>query len=79
MWKKYVLVILVVFLMISWSVVYLANGVISVIVWWSIQAFSLVSIFILIGSVLLIVCKIIFRNRIDRALLFIVLFSIIGA
>lgn len=79
MWKKYCLVILVAFLIISWSVVYLANGVVSVIVWWSIQAFSLVSIFILIGSVLLFVWKIIFRKRIDRALLFIVLFSIIGA
>ncbi|SCN33481.1 Protein of unknown function [Bacillus wiedmannii] len=79
MWKKYVLVILVAFLMISWSVVYLVNGVISVIVWWSIQAFSVVSIFILIGSVLLFVWKVIFRKRIDRTLLFIVLFSIIGA
>ncbi|MEV5110521.1 MULTISPECIES: M23 family metallopeptidase [Bacillus] len=79
MWKKYVLVILVAFLIISWSVVCLANGVISVIVWWSIQAFSLVSIFILIGSALLFVWKGIFRKRIDRILLFIVLFSIIGA
>ena len=78
MWKKYVLVILVAFLIISWSVVYLVNGVISVIVWWSIQAFSVVSIFISIGSVLLFVWKVIFRKRIDRALLFIVLFSIIG-
>ncbi|MES5954526.1 peptidoglycan DD-metalloendopeptidase family protein [Bacillus fungorum] len=79
MWKKYVLVILVAFLIISWSVVYLANGIISVVFWWSIQAFSLVSIFILIGSVLLFVWKGIFRKRLDRTLLFIVLFSIIGA
>ncbi|MBH0345246.1 peptidoglycan DD-metalloendopeptidase family protein [Bacillus cereus] len=79
MWKKYVLVILVAFLLISWSVVYLAKGVISVIVWWSIQAFSFVSSFILIGSVLLFVWKGIFRKRIDSMLLFIVLFSIIGA
>ncbi|MED1300672.1 peptidase M24 [[Bacillus thuringiensis] serovar konkukian] len=79
MWKKYVLVILVAFLLISWSVVYLAKGVISVIVWWSVQAFSFVSSFILIGSVLLFVWKGIFRKRIDSMLLFIVLFSIIGA
>lgn len=79
MWKKYVLVILVVFLITSWSVVYLMDGVISVVFWWSIQAFSLVSIFILIASVLLFVWKGIFRKRIDRTLLFIVLFSIIGA
>ncbi|MGE7884658.1 peptidoglycan DD-metalloendopeptidase family protein [Bacillus sp. NPDC094077] len=79
MWKKYFLVILVAFLIISWSVVYLANGVISVIVWWSIQAFSLVSIVILIGSVLLFIWKSIFRKQIDRTLLLIVLFSIIGA
>src|ERR1700749_3860363 len=79
MWKKYVLVILAAFLMTSWSVAYLANGVISVIFWWIIQAFSLVSIFILIGSALLFVWKGIFRKRIDRILLFIVLFSIIGA
>ncbi|EJQ10029.1 M23 family peptidase [Bacillus cereus] len=79
MWKKYVLIILVAFLITSWSVVYLANGVMSVIVWWSIQAFSLVSIVVLIGSVLLFVWKGIFRKRIDRTLLFIVLFSIIGA
>lgn len=79
MWKKYVLVILVAFLIISWSVVYLAHGVISVIVWWGLQAFSLVSIFILIGSVLLFVWEGIFRKRIDRTLIFIVLFSIIGA
>ncbi|OOZ84320.1 M23 family metallopeptidase [Bacillus cereus] len=79
MWKKYVLVILVAFLIISWSVVYLAKGVISVIFWWSIQTFSLVAIFILIGALLLFVWKGIFRKRIDRILLFIVLFSIIGA
>ncbi|ALQ67542.1 M23 family metallopeptidase [Bacillus thuringiensis] len=79
MWKKDVLVILVVFLITSWSVVYLMDGVISVVFWWSIQAFSLVSIFILIASVLLFVWKGIFRKRIDRTLLFIVLFSIIGA
>ncbi|EJR03701.1 M23 family metallopeptidase [Bacillus cereus] len=79
MWKKCLLVILVAFLITSWSVVYLANGVISVIVWWSIQAFSLVSIVILIGSVLLFIWKGIFRKQIDRTLLLIVLFSIIGA
>ncbi|MEI3895474.1 MULTISPECIES: M23 family metallopeptidase [Bacillus] len=79
MWKKYVLVIVVAFLIISWSVIYLADGVISIVFWWSIQAFSLVSIFILIASVLLFVWKGIFRKRIDRTLLFIVLFSIIGA
>ena len=79
MWKKYVLIILVVFLIISWSVVYLAKGVISVIAWWSIQAFSFVSSFILIGSVLLFVWKSIFRKRIDNIILFIVLFSMIGA
>ena len=49
MWKKYVLVILVAFVLTSWSIVYLAKGVISVIGWWSIQAFSIVSLFILIG------------------------------
>lgn len=79
MWKKYVLVILIAFLIISWSVIYLVNGIISVVFWWSIQAFSLVSIFILIASVLLFVWKGIFRKKIDRTLLFIVLFSIIGA
>ncbi|CUB54966.1 M23 family metallopeptidase [Bacillus anthracis] len=79
MWKKYVLVILVAFLFTSWSVIYLTNGVISVVFWWSIQAFSFVSSFILIGSVLLFVWKGIFRKRIDSMLLFIVLFSIIGA
>lgn len=57
MWKKYVLVILVAFLLTSWSVIYLTNGVISVVFWWSIQAFSFVSSFILIGSVLLFVWK----------------------
>ncbi|MCU4762480.1 M23 family metallopeptidase [Bacillus cereus] len=79
MWKKYVLIILVVFLIISWSIVYLAKGVISVIGWWSIQAFSIVSLFILIGVTLLFVWKGIFRQRIDGALLFIFIFSIIGA
>ncbi|MGN4942677.1 M23 family metallopeptidase [Bacillus cereus group sp. MYBK104-1] len=79
MWKKYVLVILVAFLLTSWSVIYLVNGIISVVFWWSIQAFSFVSSFILIGSVLLFVWKGVFRKRIDRTLLFIVLFSIIGA
>ncbi|HDR7777060.1 TPA: peptidoglycan DD-metalloendopeptidase family protein [Bacillus tropicus] len=79
MWKKYVLVILIAFLLTSWSVIYLANGVISVVFWWSIQVFSFVSSFILIGSVLLFVWKGIFRKRIDRTLLFIVLFSMIGA
>ena len=45
MWKKYVLVILVAFVLTSWSIVYLAKGVISVIGWWSIQAFSIVSLY----------------------------------
>ena len=79
MWKKSLLAIIVSFLIISWSVVYLANGTISVVVWWSIQAFSVVSIFVLIGSAVMFVWKGIFRKRIDRTLLFIVLFSIIGA
>ncbi|MFD6509758.1 M23 family metallopeptidase [Bacillus sp. NPDC060175] len=79
MWKKSLLAIIVSFLIISWSVVYLANGTISVVVWWSIQAFSVVSIFILIGSAVMFVWKGIFRKRIDRTLLFIVLFSIIGS
>ncbi|HHZ5413258.1 TPA: M23 family peptidase, partial [Bacillus thuringiensis] len=55
MWKKFLLVIIVSFLIISWILVYVAKGVISVIFWWSIQAFSIVSLFILIGSVLLFV------------------------
>ncbi|HHT7235674.1 MULTISPECIES: M23 family metallopeptidase [Bacillus] len=79
MWKKYLLAILVAFLIISWSVVYLANGVISVFIWWSIQAFSLISVFILIESVVMFVWKGIFRKRIDRTLLLTVLFSFIGA
>ncbi|MED2485743.1 M23 family peptidase, partial [Bacillus thuringiensis] len=51
MWKKFLLVIIVSFLIISWSLIYLANGVTSVFVWWSIQAFSFISVFLLIGSV----------------------------
>ncbi|MBE7122239.1 M23 family metallopeptidase [Bacillus cereus] len=79
MWKKCFLAILVVILITSWSVVYLADGVITVIVWWSIQAFSVVSIFLLIGSIVMFVWKGIFRKRVDRTILLIVLFSIIGA
>ena len=74
MWKKFLLAILVAFLIISWSVVYLGNGVISVFVWWIIQAFSVVSLFLLIGSAVMFVWKGIFRKRIDRTLLLIVLF-----
>ncbi|AFU12475.1 M23 family metallopeptidase [Bacillus toyonensis] len=79
MWKKSLLAIIVSFLIISWSLVYLAHGIISVVVWWWIQAFSVVSIFVLIGSVVMVAWKGIFRKRIDRMLLLIVLFSIIGA
>ncbi|WP_433773328.1 peptidoglycan DD-metalloendopeptidase family protein [Bacillus wiedmannii] len=79
MWKEFLLAIIVAFLIISWSLVYATNGVISVFVWWGIQAFSLISIFILIGSVVLFVWKGIFRKRIDRTILLIALFSIIGA
>ncbi|QWU44661.1 M23 family metallopeptidase [Bacillus sp. NP247] len=79
MWKKSLLAIIVSFLIISWSVVYLANGTISVVVWWSIQAFSIVSIFVLIGSAVMFVWKGIFRKQIDGTLLLIVLFSTIGA
>ncbi|EOP27225.1 hypothetical protein IIS_01039 [Bacillus cereus VD131] len=79
MWKKSLLAIIVSFLIISWSVVYLAHGIISVVVWWWIQAFSVVSIFVLIGSIVMFAWKGIFRKRIDRMLLLIVLFSIIGA
>lgn len=45
------------FLIISWSVVYLAHGIISVVVWWWIQAFSVVSIFVLIGSIVMFAWK----------------------
>lgn len=79
MWKKFLLVIIVSFLIISWILVYVANGVTSVFVWWSIQAFSFISVFLLVGSVIIFFWKGIFRKRIDRTLLFIVLFSIIGA
>ena len=75
MWKKFLLAILVAFLIISWSLVYLGNGVISVFVWWSIQAFSVVSVVLLIGSVVMFVWKGIFRKQIDRTLLLIVLFQ----
>ena len=33
------------FLIISWSLIYVANGVTSVFVWWCIQAFSVISVF----------------------------------
>ncbi|MED2511096.1 M23 family peptidase, partial [Bacillus thuringiensis] len=45
MWKKFLLVIIVSFLIISWSLSDLANSVTSVFVWWSIQAFSFISVF----------------------------------
>ena len=41
------------FLIISWSLIYVANGVTSVFVWWCIQAFSVISVFLLIGSVIM--------------------------
>ncbi|HDR3897505.1 TPA: M23 family peptidase, partial [Bacillus cereus] len=53
MWKKFLLVIIVPFLIISWSLIYVANGVTSVFVWWCIQAFSVISVFLLIGSVIM--------------------------
>ncbi|PET30242.1 peptidase M24 [Bacillus anthracis] len=79
MWKKFLLVIIVSFLIISWILVYVANGVTSVFVWWSIQAFSFISVFLLVGSVIIFFLKGIFRERIDRTLFLIILFSIIGA
>lgn len=79
MWKKFLLVIIVSFLIISWILVYVANGVTSVFVWWSIQAFSFISVFLLVGSVIIFFLKGIFRKRIDRTLFLIILFSIIGA
>ncbi|KAB2474510.1 M23 family metallopeptidase [Bacillus cereus] len=79
MWKKFLLVIIVPFLIISWSLIYVANGVTSVFVWWCIQAFSVISVFLLIGSVIMFFLNGIFRKRIDRTLLLIILFSIIGA
>ena len=41
------------FLIISWILVYVANGVTSVFVWWSIHAFSFISVFLLVGSVII--------------------------
>ena len=41
------------FLIISWILVYVANGLTSVFVWWSIQAFSFISVFLLVGSVII--------------------------
>ncbi|MGG0289903.1 M23 family metallopeptidase [Bacillus pacificus] len=79
MWKKFLLVIIVSFLIISWILVYVANGVTSVFVWWSIQAFSFISVFLLVGSVIIFFLKGIFRKRIDGTLFLIILFSIIGA
>lgn len=60
MWKKFLLVIIVSFLIISWILVYVANGVTSVFVWWSIQAFSFISVFLLVGSVIIFFWKGIF-------------------
>ncbi|HDR7794634.1 TPA: M23 family metallopeptidase [Bacillus luti] len=79
MWKKFLLAIIVLFLIVSWSLVYVANGVISVFVWWSIQVFSLISVFILVGSIGLFTWKGIFRKQLDKTLLLIVFSSIIGA
>ncbi|MDA1533724.1 MULTISPECIES: M23 family metallopeptidase [unclassified Bacillus cereus group] len=79
MCKKFLLVIIVSFLIISWILVYVANGVTSVFVWWSIQAFSFISVFLLVGLVIIFFGKGIFRKRIDRTLFLIILFSIIGA
>ncbi|ETT77945.1 M23 family metallopeptidase [Bacillus mycoides] len=79
MWKRFLLASIVAFLIISWSLVYLGNGVTSVFVWWIIQAFSVISVFLLIGSAVMFVWKGIFRKRIDGTLLLIVLFSTIGA
>ena len=49
------------FLIISWILVYVANGVTSVFVWWSIQAFSFISVF-LVGSVIIFFGKAFLEN-----------------
>ncbi|MGG0726241.1 M23 family metallopeptidase [Bacillus paramycoides] len=78
MWKKFILKILVVVLITSWSLIYLANGVVSVFAWWSIQIFSLFSIVILLVSLIIVVWEITFRKCIDKVMIFIILFSLIG-
>ncbi|EEM02861.1 M23 family metallopeptidase [Bacillus pseudomycoides] len=79
MWKKIILTIFVVILLIGWSLIYLARGIVSIFAWWGIQAFSFFSIVILIITMTTIIWNWFFRGCIDKTIIFIFVLSIVGA
>ncbi|MBJ8031815.1 M23 family metallopeptidase [Bacillus cereus group sp. N21] len=79
MWKKIILTIFVAILLIGWSLIYLARGIVSIFAWWGIQAFSFFSIVILIITMTTIIWNWFFRGRIDKTIIFIFVLSIVGA
>ncbi|CAI8924336.1 peptidase M24 [Bacillus pseudomycoides] len=79
MWKKIILTIFVAILLIGWSLIYLARGIVSIFAWWGIQAFSFFSIVILIITMTTIIWNWFFRGCIDKTIIFIFVLSIVGA
>jgi len=79
MWKKIILTIFVAILLIGWSLIYVARGIVSIFAWWGIQAFSFFSIVILIITMTTIIWNWFFRGHIDKTIIFIFVLSIVGA
>ncbi|PEY32200.1 peptidase M24 [Bacillus cereus] len=79
MWKKIILTIFVAVLLIGWSLMYLARGIVSIFAWWGIQAFSFFSIVILIITITTIIWNLFSRRRIDKTIILILILSIVGA
>lgn len=78
MWKKIILTILLAVLLIGWSLIYVARGIVSIFAWWGIQAFSFFSIVILIITVTKIIWNLFSKRRIDKTIIFILVLSIVG-
>ncbi|PFN06128.1 M23 family metallopeptidase [Bacillus cereus] len=78
MWKKIILTILLAVLLIGWSLIYLARGIVSIFAWWGIQAFSFFSIAILIITVTKIIWNLFSRRCIGKLIIFILVLSIVG-
>ncbi|MEB3054848.1 M23 family metallopeptidase [Bacillus pseudomycoides] len=79
MWKKIILTIFVAILLIGWSLIYVARGIVSIFAWWGIQAFSFFSIVIFIITMTTIIWILFSRRRIDKTIIFILILSVAGA
>ncbi|WP_369900073.1 M23 family metallopeptidase [Bacillus manliponensis] len=76
MFQKIILTLLIMFLLLSWGIVFIVVGVPSVVAWWGIQAFSIIGVIILFISFIVLMNKMIRRMKIHKTTILIFIVSI---